>query len=74
GVLAALAGGFAGDVGGAAGVAGSVGQALLAGLVVAVVFLGVAWLLDRRDLRDLAGRMRRRRGAPVTEQDVEGGT
>lgn len=72
GVLAAVAGRFAGDVGGVPGVAGSVGQAFLAGLVVAVVFLGVAWLLDRRDLRDLVTRMRRRRGTPTAaEQDVD---
>lgn len=72
GVLAAVVGRFAGDVGGVPGVAGSVGQAFLAGLVVAVVFLGVAWLLDRRDLRGLVGRMRRRGGTPVAEGEQGG--
>lgn len=72
GVIAAVAGWLAGGVGGTPGVAGSVGQAFLAGLVVAVVFFGVAWLLDRRDLRGLVAVLARRGTTPQREREDEG--
>ena len=41
-------------------VGGSLVQVLLGGLAILVVFLGVAWLLDRRDLAPLTRRLIRR--------------
>ncbi|MET0423270.1 MAG: lipid II flippase MurJ [Actinoplanes sp.] len=38
----------------------SLAQGILGGLVVAVVFLALAWVLDRRDLAPLTRRLRRR--------------
>lgn len=56
GLIAAVAGRFVGDLGGVAGKAGSVGQALAAGLAVALVFGALAFLCDGRDMRALLRR------------------
>jgi putative peptidoglycan lipid II flippase len=60
------------------GVAGALGQGMLSGAVVAVAFLGVAYVLDPRDVRPLlaglarrvvrtAGQARRSRPSPATD-------
>jgi putative peptidoglycan lipid II flippase len=67
GIVAALAAAAAGAglqrllAGGATpGVVGALGQGMLSGVVVAAVFLGVAYALDRRDVRPLLATLARR--------------
>ena len=52
------------------GITGSLVQGMLGGVVVALAYLAVAYVLDRPDLRPLIetvlGRLRRRRGEETT--------
>jgi putative peptidoglycan lipid II flippase len=64
-VVAALAGwaavaGLGLLTGATPGAAGSLLQGMLGGVVVAVAFAAVAYLLDRRDVRPLAAKLARR--------------
>lgn len=60
GAVAAVAGGWAGGLGGAPGRGGSLLQTLLAGVVVILVFAGIALLVDRRDAVGLLRKVMRR--------------
>ncbi len=87
-VLASVAAGSVAAVGGLAvraplpadpGVAGQIGLGMLSGVTVVVVFIAVAGVIDRRDLRPLAARaagmigLRRRPGSGPTERKRQTG-